>query len=118
MLERTAALKRSSKKDYYIDRIDFELAYAARLSQLRGGVFDEVIRETEAFVDEAAKEHDGIVTPDIVARAEEMLSPVQAAAKEYTIICAGHAHIDMNWQWGFQETVGVTVDTVQTILHI
>ena len=75
MLERTAALKRSSKKDYYIDRIDFELAYAARLSQLRGGVFDEVIRETEAFVDEAAKEHDGIVTPDIVARAEEMLSP-------------------------------------------
>ena len=118
MLEKTAALQRSSQKNYYVDRIDSELAYAARLSELRGHVFDDVIREAEAFVADAAEAEGGIVTPAAVKKAEEILAPVQAAAKEYTIICAGHAHIDMNWQWGWQETVGITVDTVLTILHI
>lgn len=32
--------------------------------------------------------------------------------------CAGHAHIDMNWMRGMPETVGITIDTFQTVLNL
>ncbi|MCL1888153.1 MAG: hypothetical protein FWF96_04715, partial [Kiritimatiellaeota bacterium] len=40
-----------------------------------------------------------------VAEVEAILAPMSAAAKARTVYCAGHAHIDMNWQWGWPETV-------------
>ena len=51
----------------------------------------------------------------VAAEAEKMLAPIGKAAKEYTIHCCGHAHIDMNWMWPWQETVNVTHDTFTTV---
>lgn len=50
-----------------------------------------------------------------VRAAESILAPVGKVAKEYTIHCCGHAHIDMNWLWPWQETVNVTHDTFATV---
>ena len=50
--------------------------------------------------------------------AESLLAPLGAAAKSYTIYCAGHAHIDMNWMWSWPETVGVTIDSFTTVLRL
>ncbi len=50
--------------------------------------------------------------------AEQLLLPLSEQAKRITLICAAHAHIDMNWLWGYQETVAVTLDTVRTMLTL
>jgi alpha-mannosidase len=53
-----------------------------------------------------------------LAQAEAVLAPLAPEAKSFTLQCAGHAHIDMNWMWGWHETVGVTVDTFATVLNL
>ena len=50
-----------------------------------------------------------------MGQAEEILAPLGQAAKEYTIYCVGHAHIDMNWMWSWPETVALTYDTLATM---
>ncbi|MGI6380560.1 MAG: alpha-mannosidase [Anaerolineae bacterium] len=40
-------------------------------------------------------------------QALERLAPMQAAAKSYVTHLVGHSHIDMNWLWTWDETVGV-----------
>jgi len=50
-----------------------------------------------------------------VKEAEAILAPIGKAAKEYTIHCVGHAHIDMNWMWTWPETVSVCYDTFTTM---
>ncbi len=54
-------------------------------------------------------------TEALVAEAEALLAPLCAAAKEYTLFCVGHAHIDMNWMWTWPETVAVSYDTFRTM---
>ncbi|MFQ3549796.1 MAG: glycoside hydrolase family 38 C-terminal domain-containing protein [Armatimonadota bacterium] len=51
----------------------------------------------------------------VIAKAEKILEPIGKVAKEYTIHCCGHAHIDMNWLWPWQETVNVAHDTFSTV---
>ena len=51
----------------------------------------------------------------LVEEAERILEPIGRVAKEYTIYCVGHAHIDMNWMWPWPETVAVVGDTFSTV---
>jgi alpha-mannosidase len=60
----------------------------------------------------------GAALDDLVALAEEVLAPIGQAAKAYTLLCVSHAHIDMNWQWSWPETVAVTNDTFRTMLTL
>lgn len=53
-----------------------------------------------------------------LAGVEDTLAPIARVAKTYTIWCAGHAHIDMNWMWSWPETVAVVNDTFQTVLRL
>lgn len=52
---------------------------------------------------------------EVIKKAEDVLYPIGKVAKEYTIHCCGHAHIDMNWMWPWQETVNVSHDTFATV---
>jgi len=51
----------------------------------------------------------------LVGEAEKIIAPIGKEAKKYTIHCCGHAHIDMNWMWPWQETVSVSIDTFRTV---
>lgn len=51
----------------------------------------------------------------LVGEAEKIMAPIGKEAKKYTIHCCGHAHIDMNWMWPWQETVSVSIDTFRTV---
>ncbi len=51
----------------------------------------------------------------VIGEAEEIMAPIGAEAKTYTVHCCGHAHIDMNWLWPWQETISVTHDTFKTV---
>ena len=50
-----------------------------------------------------------------ISKAEEAMAPIGKVAKQYTMHCCGHAHIDMNWMWPWQETVNVSHDTFKTV---
>ena len=67
---------------------------------------------------EAALARDGALTKPACEEAERALLPLREAAKEYALIYVSHAHIDMNWMWGMQETVAAALSTFRSVLHM
>ena len=100
-----------------IRRILAELHFAIQLSKRHDGAFDAEAEQALSLL-ENCMETEGVLTQTACTQAENILLPLQSAAKEYEIIYASHAHIDMNWMWGWQETVAVTLSTFRTILNL
>ena len=98
-------------------RICVELEFALELSAVNNNVFDNIIENTVDFVF-SKFETDTVITKAVTLEAEKMLSTLSEAAKSYKVICIGHAHIDMNWQWRFDETVSITLATFKTMLNL
>lgn len=101
----------------WTQRILFELLYALRVSEQAGGRYDPLIAEAASRL-EAALQAEGAFTRQAALQAEEALSPMADRAKAYTVHLVAHAHIDMNWQWPFHETVAVTLETFRTMLDL
>ncbi len=103
------------------DRFAAELAFADGLCELH----PKSAAGWRKLLDRAANSVLEVLTagrldalPDAVESAEALLAPLAAVAKQYTIHCVGHAHIDMNWMWSWPETVAVTNDTFRTVLKL
>jgi len=116
MLEKLIDISKSEEKSYFKERIENEMKFALLLSKDNGGKYDELIDEAENYIVNETK--NGMITEDIMKRAEEILAPISAEAKSYELMCVAHAHIDMNWQWGWDETVEVVIETTRSILKI
>ncbi len=101
---------------YWTTRIASQLEYAHQLSLLARGEYDGLVSETIGEL--AARCGDEPITQATALAAEAMLAPLSAEAKAYRLLCAGHAHIDMNWMWRFDETVQVCLDTFRTVLDL
>ena len=101
----------------YIRRILAEIEFSIRLSKDLGGRYDA---DVEAAIDylQSKMDVDGVLTKAACEAGEELIMPLSGAAKEYSLILAAHAHIDMNWMWGWHETVASTVATFQTMLKL
>ena len=97
------------------DRILAEVKFAYLLTQHTGK--DGELAEKAAAAACAGFEK-GCTGEALLAEVEGILMPLSAAAKEYKVICPAHAHIDMNWQWAYDETVTTTIDTFKTMLDI
>jgi alpha-mannosidase len=102
---------------FWEERIAAELEYATKLSKVRGRTHDSLLRSVIASLEAEALEA-GAVTREIAEEAEAKLTPLALEAKEYSLLCAAHAHIDMNWQWRYDETVAVVLDTMRTMLDL
>ncbi|NLB38629.1 MAG: hypothetical protein GX810_05195, partial [Clostridiales bacterium] len=87
----------------YIRRIIAEIDYAIKLNDEAKGKYDSQVTEALTLM-ELALDQEGTVTQSAAAEAEVALLPMEKAAKEYEVLCIAHAHIDMNWMWGYQET--------------
>ena len=94
-----------------------QLDFAIQLTKENGGKFDAEVDACLTILENAIEE-DGVLTNSVCKKAEEALLPLADAAKEYEVIFASHAHIDMNWMWGWQETVAITIATFRTILDL
>lgn len=57
---------------------------------------------------------EGDLLKEAVQAAEDLLSPLGREMKEYRVSYVGHAHIDMNWMWPWQETVDIIYNTFRT----
>ena len=98
-------------------RILSELHFALHLSERFEGKYDAQI-DAALTVLENCMEEESVLTKTACMKAEEILMPLKDAAKEYEVLFVSHAHIDMNWMWGWQETVAVTLSTFRTILNL
>lgn len=99
------------------ERIASELRYCYELSRLVGGRYDDLIESAIAYVDEKLRET-GTITAEVTSEAEHRLDSLREVCKKYELLCAAHAHIDMNWMWRWDETVSVTLDTFRTMLDL
>lgn len=61
---------------------------------------------------------EGSLSNSSCQEAERRLLALKAEAKTYALILAAHAHIDMNWMWGWDETVAATVNSFKTMLRM
>lgn len=98
-------------------RILSEVNFALQLSSANGGKYDAMIDEALTLLEKEVAQEETITRRGALA-AEEKLLPMQAAAREYEVLYVAHAHIDMNWMWGWQETVAVTLSTFRTMLNL
>lgn len=98
-------------------RIIAEVSFAMQLMKYEkadcAGLIDAALTALEESL-----AGEGVLTASACARAERALLPLSELAKGYEVIYAGHAHIDMNWMWGWQETVAVTLSTFRTVLNL
>ena len=92
--------------------IDFAEHFAEAIPD-RTELWRELILKATGLVAESAGKAGD--TQRAVHKAEEILAPIGKAAKEYRVHAVGHAHIDMNWMWPWQETVSVSHDTFATV---
>ena len=101
----------------FAQRICSELIYLDSLSKFREGKYDSIIESAADLLLEYV-EDDGAITKNAMLAAEQVLLPLQDVAKSLKEIFVAHAHIDMNWQWGYNETASLTVDTFRTMLTL
>lgn len=101
----------------HICRILSEMQFALSLNTEMQGKYDTEAEKALRILEDSLAA-DGVITKGAALQAETALAPLQDAAKEYEVLCVGHAHIDMNWMWGWQETVAATLATFRTMLNL
>lgn len=98
-------------------RILSELDFCLQMKAHAGIYVDEAVDHALCVL-EAAMDKDEVLTDDACEQAENCLMPLQKEANSYTVLLVGHAHLDMNWQWGFDETVATVIATFRTMLKL
>ncbi len=101
----------------YAERIASQITYLDGISKIKNGIYNSKIEEALDYLI-AANKKDGVITSSTVAETENLLMELAPVAKSYKQIFISHAHIDMNWMWGYNETVALTIDTFRTILDL
>ncbi|MDW8291143.1 MAG: glycoside hydrolase family 38 C-terminal domain-containing protein [Armatimonadota bacterium] len=100
----------------WVERLQAQVEFARQLAQANPShqaEWEELILSAVQHFAQAIAEGKSVV--EAVQQAEATLSPLSPVAKQYTIHCVGHAHIDMNWMWNWPETVATTNDSFSTV---
>jgi alpha-mannosidase len=109
--------ERNGLAERFLCEIEFAEGLA-RLYPSKGKQWVKGIAEAWAIVADEVATGRLDELPAAVARAEQVLAAVGKVAKQHTVHCVGHAHIDMNWMWSWPETVAVTGDSFLTALKL
>ena len=105
------------RNGYWGGRICAEIACLKELSRNRGGMYDDMVASAAKDLLDSAKEH-GAITKNAALACETALIPLSKDIKKLTVHAVGHAHIDMNWLWRYDETVSITLETFRTVLKL
>lgn len=106
------------RQDYWSIRSVVQLRYLDEL--LKSELFSDYDLANQAIdrLYELYCEEGNLCKSAVLTWEKEYLEPIRTVAKAIRVDCVGHAHIDMNWQWGYDETVMVTLDTFRTMLQL
>lgn len=105
----------------WIERLNAELEFAQQLAEwhpTKAKSWQPLIEMAGRLVQKASLTGDVSQIKSAVLEAEKILAPLATASKSYKIHLVGHAHIDMNWMWGWPETVAIVNDTFTTVLKL
>lgn len=108
------------KKDCNLDfqkRIITQIEYALQLNKIYDNKFEDLINKSlDVIINQYLKNN--FINKQSAKKAEEILLPLKPYAKKQTVLCVGHAHIDINWCWGYEETVSIIISTIETMLKL
>ena len=93
-------------------RIYTEVVYLYEVAKTQGTVSDELFN---AVIEKLAAEP---LTLEVVESCEKLLAPLKAYDTLKEVLYVAHSHIDMNWMWGYDETVAITLATFRTTLDM
>jgi len=102
---------------YWMERLHSQLDYLYELIENRQDLSVQTLEDTVSEL-HARKEENGALLKSDVLEAEQKLLCYSPAAKEYRLHLISHAHIDMDWRWGWEETVAIVIDTFRTMLKL
>ena len=102
--------------NYWGGRAMTQILYLEEVNAADGG-FDTLLADATEKLNDAYEKNNAVTKSDAL-KIEKLLEKASAHVKSITVLCAAHAHIDMNWMWRFDETVSVTVDTFRTMLKL
>ncbi|MDD3925262.1 MAG: glycoside hydrolase family 38 C-terminal domain-containing protein [bacterium] len=102
-----------------LERLQTEVGIAEAMLVL----YPRVRAESEVMaVKRLMEERTSGLNPDnvtgFVRECELLMQETANFLKSFTVHMVAHAHIDMNWMWGYDETVAVTLDTFKTMLKL
>lgn len=104
-------------KPYWEDRCLQQLKMAGEYAKHHAPIYEELIEGTAIYV-EAFLAAKGYITEALCLEVEKRLSKLSAPMKALKVHCVSHAHIDMNWMWGYHETVEVVLATLGTMVDL
>lgn len=107
---------KDSQNTKLCSRLIAELSYCYALTGKDNA--GRALVENTAVIFRDILDRDGYITKEQFLKAEESLMVLAPLAKSYKLLFAAHAHIDMNWLWGYNETVSITLETFRTILKL
>ena len=102
---------------YWGKRMIAQLNYAHELSICHGGKYEILISKAAQDLLDEVKET-GVILKEACLKCEESLRPMTSDAKSLIVHAVGHAHIDMNWMWRYDETVNITLETFRTVIKL
>lgn len=103
---------------FELNSILYQLKFAMELSKKSKNLkkyLDKAL-DTINFQDIGSRNWDNVLTD--IKRAEEILEPFRKEAKKYTVHLIGHAHIDMNWLWTYQDTIDTCLRDFETVTKL
>lgn len=101
----------------YAERIYAELLYLYHLNRAKQLGWEKKLSAATAYLCDCLDINGALVREDC-DNVEKVLEDCSAEAKSLTIHCVAHAHIDMNWTWGYMETVSIATETFRTMLDL
>lgn len=102
----------------FMQRLRSEMEFAGKFAELfpdKQDKWQKLIIKAGEHVKKTLDAGGAIDFEKTAREAEEIMAPIGKVAKTYTVHCCGHAHIDMNWLWPWQETISVSHDTFKTV---
>ncbi len=99
------------------ERVFAEIATVLEISKGENDSYDTLAEAAvDLLYDNFVKTH--ALPDDLCQKAEQMLLPLSEKAKAYTVHCVAHAHLDMDWMWGYHETAAIVTGTFRTMLNL
>lgn len=108
---------KASAKNPKNSRVFAELELVLEINRIHNNKFDSLIDSAIDYLSTQYQKNGAIIIDDVY-HVEEMLKSLSPLIKQYKVICLGHAHIDVNWMWGIDETVNITMNTWETMLNL
>ena len=95
--------KKTRFGSYEFRRLYYEITYLHDVAELAGKNFDKEFDTVIEYIDQNG------VGKDDIEKLEAILLPIKKEDKVKEVLYISHAHLDMNWMWGFDETVAITL---------